>query len=209
MAAGDLTTLDNLKLWAPIPSTTTAEDALLSRLITAVSNDFARATKRPDLLASDYTEVHTGDGAARMIAFHWPINSIATLTVGGTAITESADKIAAGWYLDEDIDPERVWNVYLVNSVFTDGAPVKLEYNAGYAVVPEDIEQAIIDAMYVGFNANREFTTDDIAAALKRQVPLSISQRETIDYLRDWLHEGRAQSASIKDAQAVPTSSTA
>jgi SpoVK/Ycf46/Vps4 family AAA+-type ATPase len=62
--------------------------------------------------------------------------------------------------------------------------------------VGAEIEQAIIDAMYVGFNAGREFTTDDIATALKRQIPLAVSQRETVESLRDWLHEGRAQSAS-------------
>jgi hypothetical protein len=50
--------------------------------------------------------------------------------------------------------------------------------------------------MYVGFNESREFTTDDISNAIKRQVPLSVSQRETVDALRDWLHQGRAQSAS-------------
>jgi AAA+ superfamily predicted ATPase len=62
--------------------------------------------------------------------------------------------------------------------------------------VGAEIEQAIIDAMYVGFNAGREFTTEDIAAALARTVPLSVSQRETIDSLRDWLQSGRALSAS-------------
>ena len=64
--------------------------------------------------------------------------------------------------------------------------------------VGAEIEQAIIDAMYVGFNAGREFTTEDIAEALKRQVPLSVSQRETIVDLRNWLREGRAQSASVQ-----------
>jgi SpoVK/Ycf46/Vps4 family AAA+-type ATPase len=34
--------------------------------------------------------------------------------------------------------------------------------------VGAEIEQAIIDAMYVGFNAQREFTTEDVSAALKR-----------------------------------------
>jgi AAA+ superfamily predicted ATPase len=65
--------------------------------------------------------------------------------------------------------------------------------------VGAEIEQAIIDAMYVGFNAGREFTTEDVSAALKRQVPLSVSQRETIDALREWLQAGRAQSASLPD----------
>src|SRR5262245_62022456 len=65
--------------------------------------------------------------------------------------------------------------------------------------VGAEIEQAIIDAMYVGFNAKREFTSDDISAALKRQVPLSVSQRETIEALRKWLREGRAQSGSFQE----------
>jgi AAA+ superfamily predicted ATPase len=68
--------------------------------------------------------------------------------------------------------------------------------------VGAEIEQAIIDAMYVGFNSEREFTTEDISAALKRQVPLSVSQRETIDGLRDWLQAGRAQSASLPEPPA-------
>jgi AAA+ superfamily predicted ATPase len=62
-----------------------------------------------------------------------------------------------------------------------------------------EIEQAIIDAMYIGFNEGREFSTNDVLEALKRQIPLSVSQRETIDALRNWLREGRAQSGSDSD----------
>jgi AAA+ superfamily predicted ATPase len=65
--------------------------------------------------------------------------------------------------------------------------------------VGAEIEQAIVDAMYVGFNEDREFHTADIIAALARQVPLSVSQRETIGMLRSWLREGRAQSASFAE----------
>ncbi len=67
--------------------------------------------------------------------------------------------------------------------------------------VGSEIEQAVIDAMYVGFNAGREFNTQDISDALKRQVPLSVSQRETVGALRNWLREGRAQSASFEATQ--------
>jgi AAA+ superfamily predicted ATPase len=69
--------------------------------------------------------------------------------------------------------------------------------------VGAEIEQAVIDAMYVGFNAVREFTTEDIAQAIKRQVPLSISQREIVEALREWLNEGRAQSASLTEAEST------
>ena len=78
------------------------------------------------------------------------------------------------------------------------------EHTAGY--VGSEIEQAIIDAMYIGFNdQRREFTTADILAAVKRQVPLSISQRETIGGLRNWLREGRAQSASFQEIEDAAT----
>ncbi len=70
--------------------------------------------------------------------------------------------------------------------------------SGGY--VGAEIEQAIIEAMYIGFNEGpREFNTWDISTALKRQVPLSISQKETIELLRTWLQEGRAQSASFQE----------
>ena len=65
--------------------------------------------------------------------------------------------------------------------------------------VGAEIEQAIIDGMYVGFNQGREFSTNDLSHALKRQVPLSVSQQETIEGLRRWLKEGRAQSASFEE----------
>jgi AAA+ superfamily predicted ATPase len=65
--------------------------------------------------------------------------------------------------------------------------------------VGSEIEQAIIDAMYLGFDAKREFKTEDVANALRRQVPLSKSQRETVESLRNWLREGRAQSASFQE----------
>ena len=72
---------------------------------------------------------------------------------------------------------------------------------ASRGFVGSEIEQAVIDAMYIGFNdKEREFTTEDILHALKHQVPISVSQREQIEKLRSWLREGRAQSASFSDA---------
>jgi SpoVK/Ycf46/Vps4 family AAA+-type ATPase len=71
---------------------------------------------------------------------------------------------------------------------------------ASEGYVGAEIEQAIIDAMYLGFNDSaREFTTSDILTALKKLVPLSISQREVVEILRSWLKEGRAQSASFAE----------
>jgi len=156
MALQDLTTLPTLKQWLPVASTNNNDDTTLARLLTAVSMDFLRATRRPDLLLSTYTEVHQGDGSSRLVAFHWPIVAVTDLTIAGSEVTASADKIALGYYIDADIDPERIWQVYLNGYVFTDGAAVKLTYSAGYVqpgttptagqiALPGDIEQAVID----------------------------------------------------------------
>jgi ATP-dependent 26S proteasome regulatory subunit len=67
--------------------------------------------------------------------------------------------------------------------------------------VGAEIEQTVIDAMYSAFNEDmRRVKTEDILCSIKTQVPLSISQRETVAALRAWLAEGRAISASA----AVP-----
>jgi ATP-dependent 26S proteasome regulatory subunit len=77
-----------------------------------------------------------------------------------------------------------------------------VELSSGY--VGAEIEQAIIDGMYLGFDSNREFTTDDVIDALKRMVPMSVSQRETITQLRKWLTEGRARPASAPIPRKKP-----
>lgn len=81
--------------------------------------------------------------------------------------------------------------------------------SASEGFVGAELEQAVIDAMYVAFDDGRELGTDDVRGALERLVPLSHSQREQIEVLRDWLRDGRAQSASFADyadaeKQAVP-----
>jgi hypothetical protein len=156
MAAQDLTTKETLKLWLPIASANTNDDVTIERLITAVSLDFMRATKRPDLLKATYTEARQGDGGRRMITYHWPIVAVTTLTVAGAAIATSRDKVENGYYFDADIDPERMWNIYLNGYTFSDAGAVKIAYTAGYdapgavlgdgeIALPEDIEQAVID----------------------------------------------------------------
>jgi len=71
--------------------------------------------------------------------------------------------------------------------------------------VGAEIEQTIIDAMYRAFSENmRRVTTEDILTCMQAQVPLSVSQRETVAALRTWLAEGRAQSASRETTSRVP-----
>lgn len=60
-----------------------------------------------------------------------------------------------------------------------------------------EIEAAIVDAMYVGFDDNkREITTEDIQMSLSETVPLSIQMKEQVDALRIWART-RARHASV------------
>jgi hypothetical protein len=47
--------------------------------------------------------------------------------------------------------------------------------------------------------AVKDFTTADILQALKRQIPLSVSQSSAIEELRKLLLDGKVQSASFRE----------
>jgi len=97
---------------------------------------------------------------------------------------------------------------WAVNCIDTCAPSIRMIQQEGrYCDNDEPIEQAVIDAMCIAYsdrlNPGRDFTTEDILSALARQVPLSRSQREAIGALRQWLAEGRAQSASFLKARQV------
>jgi len=59
-----------------------------------------------------------------------------------------------------------------------------------------EIEQVINDAMFTAFSQQRDFTTEDILAAIRSTIPLSVTFRETINKLIAWAGSGRARMAS-------------
>lgn len=59
-----------------------------------------------------------------------------------------------------------------------------------------EIEQAIVEAMHIGFSENRDFTTDDLVAAISQIVPLARTAREQIEALQQWAAAGKARLAS-------------
>ncbi len=59
-----------------------------------------------------------------------------------------------------------------------------------------EIEQAIIEAMHIGFSQDRDFTTDDILEAASQIVPLAQTAKEQIQFLQEWAAAGKARLAS-------------
>ncbi|NEO26853.1 MAG: AAA family ATPase, partial [Kamptonema sp. SIO4C4] len=62
-----------------------------------------------------------------------------------------------------------------------------------------EIEQAIIEAMHIGFSQNRDFTTEDILEAASQLVPLARTAQDQIKVMQDWAAAGRARLASRKN----------
>ncbi len=59
-----------------------------------------------------------------------------------------------------------------------------------------EIEQALVEAMHIGFSQNRDFTLDDILEAASQTVPLARTAKEQIEFLQEWAAAGKARLAS-------------
>ncbi|AZB73150.1 AAA family ATPase [Synechococcus elongatus] len=59
-----------------------------------------------------------------------------------------------------------------------------------------EIEQALIEAMHLGFSQNRDFNTDDIIDAIGQLVPLARTAQQQIQQLQEWAALGRVRPAS-------------
>nr|YP_011007478.1 hypothetical protein V2496_pgp041 [Sporochnus bolleanus]WAM64907.1 hypothetical protein [Sporochnus bolleanus] len=58
-----------------------------------------------------------------------------------------------------------------------------------------EIEQTIIDAMYVAFSEHREFTTNDILVAIKETIPILNIEPARTSLTQRWASSGRIRSA--------------
>lgn len=174
----DLCTVAAVKSWLAISAGMAVADDKLADLVSGTSADFLRAIERTDFLEATYTEVREGDGGSRLSMRHWPITAVASVTVSGTSLAASPDRVATGYYFDEDLDPEKCNQLYVADGVFTDAAPVVVAYTAGYADPPDDVVQAVVEWCAArfkgrpgqGLNSERaaggEHTTYDREAAM-------------------------------------------
>jgi hypothetical protein len=165
----DLCTLDQVKAWLNLTGLSTA-DILLTRLVSAVSADFLNAIERYDFTPpADFTDVHTIEAhnltrlspersavyssgplqsEFRVGLNHWPVNSIASVSLDGVAVAASADGIAPGWYIDLKEQPEFRNTLIVIGQYVRQGySKLSVTYNAGYAsnAVPAEVTQAVIE----------------------------------------------------------------
>lgn len=138
MAAGDLTTLANIKSWFSPPLTTTSDDVLLTRLVTAASQ-FIQAWLNRQIASQPYTEMRDGTGGTRLAFANVPVTVVSSLTIDGVAIAPAPDALSPGFVSSPTL-------LSLQGYAFCRGyGNVVVSYTAGYETTPPEIEQACIE----------------------------------------------------------------
>lgn len=141
-AAGDLTTITDVKNWLGV--TTSNGDENLSRLITAAST-FIQSWLNRTIAVQAYSQTLNGTNSKSMMLANAPIVSISSLTINGSVIAPAADSQSSGYLYDDN-------TVYLSGYTFWRGLQnIKISYSAGYSVIPYDIAQACIELVAMRF----------------------------------------------------------
>lgn len=149
MAAGDLTTLANVKAWLNIPTDTS--DDMLQRLLSAASL-FAQKWMDRWILSATYAEQYTGSGSNTLALRQYPVTEVSAVSIHGHPIPMSPDGHRAGYIFDEMF-------LYLIGlegipfgrstapGVFPKFPPkaVSVTYTAGFETVPLELEQAVLE----------------------------------------------------------------
>jgi uncharacterized phiE125 gp8 family phage protein len=135
-----LTTLARVKAMLGITGST--HDDVLTRLINAVSAYIEKYVGR-GILARDHDAYYPSEHGDSFLIPEFPINSVAALaigTVGGTYTAYGAADENDDWSCDYKV------GILYVHSTrfYTDVRGVHLQYNAGYAATPHDLEEMCI-----------------------------------------------------------------
>jgi hypothetical protein len=137
----DLTSLANVKAWLSPPLTSTADDALLTRLIGAASRFILGWLDRPVLFSQAYAETRDGTGGRRLMLRQWPVTAVAAVGIDGQAIAAAAPgRPSPGWVIEawDGWSAGQPQALSLIGHEFCRGLQnVTVAYTAGYAVLGE------------------------------------------------------------------------
>ena len=92
-----------------------------------------------------------------------------------------------------------IWNIHIGKVGRKTGSfdlDALIEASASYTGA--EIEQAVADSLFFGFDEGREITTDDLVDAVKARVPLTETMREKITGLREWAAHRAKPASSVK-----------
>jgi hypothetical protein len=177
---GDLTTLESVKTY--LGTTANTVDDKLSPIITAVSA-WIKSNLNRDILQTSYTEILNGTGGQQIMTANYPVTAITQVLVDGVDVTANAIT-----------DGRRVISLVYPNSgtpwagvsIFRRGIMnVVLEYTAGFATVPFDIEHVACRIVAWGYNESSRL--QQVSKSMGGEV-VSFSQLSVPNWAKDSLN---------------------
>ena len=178
----DLCVLADLKAWLNIQ--TSSEDTLLQNLITRGSLQMLRWMNRDHIIATSYTENRDGSDALFILPRNFPLISVSSVMIDNIAIPAAASQVAAGFVFDArkimlrggssafySVGPYSSQYQYRFTRGFQN---VQLVYQAGYASVPADLQQAAIEGFAYVYRRRTHIGEDTNSAS--GQVTISFSR---------------------------------
>jgi len=138
----DLTTLANVKQWLGV--TVSTDDAFLGRLISFASV-FVQNLLNRNILSTAYTETYDGNSGTALFLPNYPITAVSSLTIDGISIPAASSPLVSGYTFNST----RIsLNGYRFNRGYNN---VAISYTAGFASVPLDLEQAVIEIVGIKY----------------------------------------------------------
>jgi len=168
-----LTSLANVKEYLKIPTLTTTYDALLTNLVKRSGALLEKYMGRT-ILQATYTEYYDGDGKTKLLLNQWPIISVTELNMDNSRLFLTATQIQPSDYviwnnvgylellkpLDYLSGIETAYGRFFIHGQQN----IKVTYAAGYATVPDDVEQASI--IHVAYLYNKAGSEGHISMSL-------------------------------------------
>jgi len=140
----DLTTRANVKEFID-GKTDTNDDALIDNLIVRMSKEI-KTFCRWEIVDDDRTEYYDGDGTDTLLLDQLEVNSIASLYDDSDRAFGSSTEITSSDYIFTASSKMAKQGILKLDGLnFTEGVQnIKITYNAGYATIPPDVEEACI-----------------------------------------------------------------
>lgn len=128
------------------------DDTLIQNLIDRKTNEFENHCQLDSFYIDDYVEYYDGDCTPYLFVKNFPINSI-------TEIASDADWVWGSDTVITSSDYRVVEKNHIVykESYFNEGLQnIKASYNAGYSIIPLDIQEALIEEVTRIYHRRKE-----------------------------------------------------
>ena len=153
-----LVALSDVEAWLDLASGN-SDEALLTRLASAASS-FVETWCSRTFASAAYVEPRNGNGQTKVTPNAGPIISADAVAIDGVAIpATTVSATTSGFFLAGR-------SIYLRGYCFTRGQMnVVLNYTAGYATIPADVQQAVIELVAMRYRERLRIGMSSVSAA--------------------------------------------